>query len=235
MSGAPSQAHIWTHFQQEDSAGVFQASHARHAAILRTIRRRLGVANPVVLNVGIGDGNFERKAAELGWIVYALDPDPGAVARLRGEGIEAKVGSIDAVPFGDGQFHAVVATEVLEHLTDDERQAALREIARMLKPDGYFLGTVPFREDMEMNMAVCPQCRHVFHRWGHTTSFDLAKVREELGPFFGEISCRTTAFVPFKGRPLSGKLKGLVRLLLARRGAAIAVPSLFFVAGTPRR
>ncbi len=235
MGIEPSQQHIWSHFQHEGASGVFHASHARHAAILRKIRRLVGAARPVVLNVGVGDGNFERQAQRLGWIVYALDPDPVAVGRLRGEGIEAKAGSIDAIPFADQQFDVVVASEVLEHLSDEQRRAGLREIARVVKPDGYFLGTVPYREDLEMNVAVCPQCRHVFHRWGHAATFDVANVRAELGICFGEIACRTTAFVEFAGRPLAGKLKSLVRLLLANCGAAIAVPSIFFVAGKPKR
>ena len=235
MSTEPSQQHIWAHFQHEGASGVFGASHVRHAAILRTIGRMVGGRRPVVLNVGIGDGNFERQAQQRGWIVYALDPDPGAVARLRGEGIEAKVGSIEAMPFDDRQFDVVVASEVLEHLPDEQRAAGLREVARSLKPSGRFLGTVPYREDMEMNMAVCPHCRRVFHRWGHAASFDLPKLRGELASCFDQVRCRTTAFVEFKGRTLGGKFKSLARLLMARCGAAVAVPSIFFVASNAGR
>src|SRR5256886_11821492 len=46
-----------------------------------------------------------------------------------------------AMPFSDAVFDRVVAAEVLEHIDDD--QAALREIARVLRPGGLLAVTVP--------------------------------------------------------------------------------------------
>jgi len=230
MSPETSQQPIWSHFQSEGAANVFRASHPRHAAILRKIGRLAGSRAPAVLNIGIGDGNLEKKARDLGWQICSLDPDPQAVGRLCDQGIAAQAGFVETIPFPNSHFDFIVASEVLEHLTDDQRKAALEEIKRKLKPAGYLIGTVPYREDLELNMTVCPKCRHVFHRWGHTTAFDLARLREELAPHFREISCRHTAFVEFKGRTLAGKCKSLMRLILARFGAAIAMPTILFVA-----
>ncbi len=229
MNVEPSQQHIWAHFQKPASACVFQASHARHAFILRQIRRLAGSSKPAVLNVGIGDGNLEREAYKLGWSIHSLDPDPEAVKGLTEQGIAAKQGFLEAIPFADEHFDFVVASEVLEHLTPEQRLQGLNEIRRTLKRGGYFIGTVPYREDLDLNVTVCPKCRHVFHRWGHTTAFDLIAIREELSPYFSRILCRRTAFVEFKGRSFAGKLKSLARLILARCGAAIAVPNIFFV------
>jgi 2-polyprenyl-3-methyl-5-hydroxy-6-metoxy-1,4-benzoquinol methylase len=230
MSTGPSQQNIWSHFQNHAPAHVFQASHARHAAILRKIRRLALTPKPHVLNIGIGDGNLERTAQGLGWSIYSLDPDAQAIGRICEQGIRAETGSIEAIPFPNDHFDFIVASEVLEHLTDKQRQTGLREIQRVLKPDGHLIGTVPYQEDLELNIAVCPNCRHVFHRWGHTTAFDLRQMQAELAPYFGEISCQRTAFVEFRGRRFSGKIKSLLRLMLAKRGAAIAMPNIFFVA-----
>ncbi len=45
---------------------------------------------------------------------------------------------------------------------------------------------------------------------------------------------RRTAFVPFRTRPLRGKVKSLIRLIMARCGAMIAMPSLFFLVRRPQ-
>jgi len=46
-----------------------------------------------------------------------------------------------ALPFASSRFDVLVAADVLEHLDDDE--AALAEFARVLKPGGHLLVTVP--------------------------------------------------------------------------------------------
>jgi SAM-dependent methyltransferase len=230
MSTEPSQQPIWSHFQNHASEYGFHGSHPRHAAILRKLMRLAKVQSAVLLNIGIGDGNLERTAREKGFTCCSLDPDPEAICKLRDDGIDAKVGFIEAIPFPDEHFDFVIASEVLEHLTPEQRAAGLREVRRSLKPGGYFVGTVPYQEELNLSVTVCPMCHHVYHRWGHTTAFDLAQLRAELAPSFQHISCRRTAFVEFKGRSMPGKLKSLMRWFLAKWGAAIAVPSIFFVA-----
>ncbi len=229
MNDEPSQQRIWSHFQSHATESIFLASHARHVVLLRAIRRLGAVSRAAVLNIGVGDGNFERQAQRRGWISYSLDPDEVAMDRLGAEGIQAQVGFIDSIPFPDAHFDFIVASEVLEHLTPQQRAEGLREIRRALKPGGYFLATVPYREDLSLNMTVCPQCAHLFHRWGHTTAFDRRQIRAELAPYFAVKRCRRTAFVEFRGRSLAGKAKSALRLLLAQCGAAIAVPSILIV------
>ena len=46
-----------------------------------------------------------------------------------------------ALPFADGTFDRVIASEVLEHIPDDT--AAMRELARVLRPGGAMAVTVP--------------------------------------------------------------------------------------------
>ena len=46
-----------------------------------------------------------------------------------------------ALPFPDGTFDRVIASEVLEHIPDDT--AAMRELARVLRPGGTMAVTVP--------------------------------------------------------------------------------------------
>ena len=50
-------------------------------------------------------------------------------------------GSVYSLPFDDSTFDLVICSEVLEHLED--YHAAIKEIYRVLKPEGKFLASVP--------------------------------------------------------------------------------------------
>lgn len=52
--------------------------------------------------------------------------------------------------YQDGQFDYVIATDVFEHIRDDEK--ALREVFRVLKTDGVFIMTVPYHHDWEKTL-----------------------------------------------------------------------------------
>jgi SAM-dependent methyltransferase len=58
-----------------------------------------------------------------------------------GAAARAVAGDATAMPFGDGCFDRVIAAEVLEHIPAD--QAAMNEIARVLRPGGIAAVTVP--------------------------------------------------------------------------------------------
>lgn len=92
-----------------------------------------------VLDLGCG-GLYVGELA-----VRTLDCDYAAcdlaVPRRVPGGVVFCVGDAARLPFGNGIFDAVVCSEVLEHLM--EPGAAMREIARVVKPGGRVLITVP--------------------------------------------------------------------------------------------
>ena len=223
------QEKIWAHFQNADTES-FAAARPRLEFLVHSIARKVRPGVPRVLNIGVGSGHFETTALARGWNVSALDPDANAIARLSSLGVMGHVGYIENTPFAESTFDAVVASEVLEHLTDSQRAAGIVEIARVLKPGGWFLGTVPYQEDLRTGNVLCPCCGVLFHRWGHEKSFSLASVRTEVSPQFEISELRCTAFVSFCDRSIGGKVKSFIRLMLARAGQMIAVPSIFWVA-----
>lgn len=223
------QQKIWQHFQNA-APESFAAARPRLVFLIGQIARRTSGPAPAVLNIGIGDGHFERQAKSRGWQIHSLDPDEQAVERLKGEGIAAQVGQIERISFSDESLDFVVASEVLEHLSTNEREAGLAEIARVLRRGGWFLGTVPHAENLAEQQAVCPHCGEVFHRWGHQASFTLASVREMLAPYFTVERLQRTAFVDLRNRGFKGLIKGYLRIALAKLGEPIAIPTIWWVA-----
>ena len=95
-----------------------------------------------VLNAGAGQGTFSVRLAERGFDVTSVDASPSAVAVLQ-ERVGGDVAQADVtdLPFGDETFDAAVLGEVLEHIPDDS--AALREVARVVRPAGVLAVSVP--------------------------------------------------------------------------------------------
>ena len=52
---------------------------------------------------------------------------------------DARVGDMRQLPFGNGEFDAVVSSSAIDHLRRSERPTAIAEVARVLKPGGEFL------------------------------------------------------------------------------------------------
>jgi SAM-dependent methyltransferase len=209
---------------------VFEGSTPRHEYLLRRARRLTESSRPSLLNIGAGSGFFERQALAAGLRVATLDPDPATIARLEADGVAAKAGSITRMPFDDGSFDVVVASEVLEHLTPEEGQQALVEVARVLRPGGAFLGTVPFAERLQDNVVFCPHCHQTFHRWGHQRAFTRDTMSSLLAQALRVESMTVRSFVAWRGRSWRGKAKSAFKALLGRMGEPIASPHLLFVA-----
>jgi SAM-dependent methyltransferase len=104
----------------------------------------LGVpADAAILDVGTGTGANLRLLRDLGFArVTGVDFSPEAIRFCAEKGLGAvEQGDVRALPFADGRFDLVFATDVVEHVDDD--LAALREIRRVLTPGGQVLLTVP--------------------------------------------------------------------------------------------
>jgi SAM-dependent methyltransferase len=77
---------------------------------------------------------------EFGNTVTALDISEVAIAQLPKE-IKGVVSTLPDIPFSDDSFDVVVATEILEHINDD--QACVMEAVRVLRPGGRAYFAVP--------------------------------------------------------------------------------------------
>jgi ubiquinone/menaquinone biosynthesis C-methylase UbiE len=102
-----------------------------------------------VLDVGCGTGGLAMAAkADVGpgGEVCGIDPSPEMVARARrkaargGDDVRFETAAVEALPFPDGTFDAVLSSLMLHHLSDEGRREGVSEIARVLRPGGRFLG-----------------------------------------------------------------------------------------------
>lgn len=225
------QERIWDYFQS-DGVSAFDGNYPRLSYLL-------GMASghqQNVLNIGVGNGAFERLALKKGIKVYSLDPSATAIDRLRAElkmNEHAQVGYSQNMPFPDNHFGTVVISEVLEHLDDDVLNKTLGEIKRVLKAGGKIVGTVPSRENLQDQFAVCPKCGEAFHRWGHVQSFDKARLLELLAHNFSDVEVREKYFVFWRSLNLKGKVGAISKLILRTVGVHGQGENLVFRATKP--
>ncbi|MCW2747624.1 MAG: SAM-dependent methyltransferase [Nocardioidaceae bacterium] len=107
------------------------------------------------IDVGAGAGRHSYEALRRGAVVTAFDMDEvelkgvadmfGALAEEGevppGGSAEAVVGDVLEMPYADGSFDCVVASEILEHVPEDVQ--AISELVRILAPGGILAITVP--------------------------------------------------------------------------------------------
>ncbi len=229
-----SQDLIWKKLQNEDINRGFEGASIRAEFLLRRFKHHL-TAGVSVMNVGIGTAALEKSLLQQGCKVSSLDPDATSVERLQASGIDARQGYIEQMPFADASFDIVFASEVLEHLNDEQLASGIQEIHRVLKPNGLFIGTTPFEEDLKVSIVVCPHCGDIFHRWGHLQSFSLSRLKNCIenaagGRKFKVQKIETIGFASFKGGGAFGFIKALIKIPLCKIGARFANPNICFKA-----
>ncbi len=160
-----------------------------------------------LLDLGFGDGRNLLLFRNLGVDIYGVEPDPEVCRmvkeRVEPEGIacDLRVGHNSAIPFDDAFFDFVVASHSIYYVCEGESFADnLRETARVLKPGGWLVATVP-----DLDNAVLEDSEDLKNGHWRITSdpFDLrngsifwaARARNEitdaLAPWFGTFSFAT--------------------------------------------
>jgi 2-polyprenyl-3-methyl-5-hydroxy-6-metoxy-1,4-benzoquinol methylase len=100
------------------------------------------------LDAGCGSGVFSAELASRDAIVCAADASPRMIEeasrfteRLRGQVNCFLVRSLDTLPFCDEDFDGAICLSVLEYL--EEPHLAVRELQRVIRPNGDLMLTVP--------------------------------------------------------------------------------------------
>lgn len=95
-----------------------------------------------ILDVGTGPGTVAAAACALGAAVTAVDAEPSMVelAARAAPAADVTVATLPELPFEDGEFDAVVANFVLNHV--GRPKVALGELRRVVKPGGRIALTI---------------------------------------------------------------------------------------------
>jgi len=133
-----------------------------------------------LLDVGCGPGLLLEEARRRGYGVAGCDVSAWAVDYARQQGLDARAGLLEALAYPPASVDIALANHTLEHVPDP--LPFLREMGRILKPDGLLVIGVPnFGSLMSSVMrerwhALLPDQ----HYW-HFTPATLARMLREAG------------------------------------------------------
>lgn len=140
-------AQYWTQYQTDVHGlpGIRERARADLAErCIYWLRALLEFRRPParLLELGAAHGGFLRLAGLAGFDAIGLEMSPSIVRFARHTfDVDMRLGPLDAAGIDDDTFDVVAAFDVLEHFDDPE--AELREIRRVVRPDGIVLLQTP--------------------------------------------------------------------------------------------
>jgi SAM-dependent methyltransferase len=128
-------------YEVEETHWWFVGRRRIISSFLEKICRDMATARPRILDVGCGTGANLELLGKYGE-AEGVDVSEEALSFCRARGLD-KVhhGEAERLPFADASFDLVTGLDVVEHLDDDV--AGLKEMYRVLKPQGRALLFVP--------------------------------------------------------------------------------------------
>lgn len=148
-----------------------------------------------VLDLGCGDGALTYLLACAGAVVVGVDNEEDGLRfarenlRMKNKNYRLKyefvLASAYELPFSGGTFDLVTNCEVIEHLQDPERM--LSEIKRVLKEDGKFIFTTPYR------------LRQIPADSNHVKEYFPEEIEQMLKKYFSAIQIKLTHHVFWYG------------------------------------
>jgi ubiquinone/menaquinone biosynthesis C-methylase UbiE len=119
-----------------------------------------------------------------------------------------------SLPYPDENFDVFIASEVLEHLDDQQLSSTVAEMHRVLRQGGHALLTFPARERLKENECYCPHCGETFHKWGHKQQWNEQKIRQVFKDFAIE-RLGERYFMPLQLNAF-GRIEGYARIILSK-------------------
>jgi SAM-dependent methyltransferase len=155
-----------------------------------------------VLDVGCGTGEFTAALVQLGARPVGVEVAQAALerARARHPGLDFRLVPFEGpLPFDDGSFELVWASEVIEHVADTARW--LSEVRRVLVPAGRLLLTTPSHGRLRLALTGVERFSEPLGDHLHLyTQRSLRTVLDEFG--FSDVRVRAVEGPPLLRRSL---------------------------------
>lgn len=157
-----------------------------------------------ILDLGFGDGRNMPLLHDLGFDIFGVEISEEICGLTRrrmerlGIPVRLETGSNTRIPFGDGAFDFTLACHSCYYVSPGETFADnLREIARVLRPGGRFIFSLPKSDTYILQDAIplgnghyrITQDPYGIRNGGVFRAFaGRQEIVDELGPFFGAFS-----------------------------------------------
>ncbi len=146
-----------------------------------------------LLDVGCATGVFLDAMRRYGWDVQGVEPNETAATYAREKfGLDIFIGELHQAQFAGHAFDAVTLWDVLEHVYDP--RATLAELARILRPGGLLVMSLPNPESWEV-----PLLGRYWAGWDVPRHLHLF-TRPVLSRYLNESGFQMEGIVSFSGR-----------------------------------
>ena len=209
---------FWDWYAQHTSLRDEYFSKSVGHSMLDEVRRHIQISG-LVVDLGAGPGFVTGHLLAAGLQTLAIDSSKASIEALgqrfgghpQFRGAQVSEGRL---PLEDATADVVLLVETIEHVEATDALALLRDVHRVLRPNGHVVMTTPNGENLTQNEVMCPDCGCVFHRMQHLRSFssrELAAMAEQAN--FRTLTSRATYFSPLRGlhRRLEWVRRGIER------------------------
>lgn len=185
-----------THYQHDAEVYDYAADtvHPAERMEIQRLREHIVAQMPAkaewILDVGCGGAWLAKTLAPKGRNLISMDiSDINPIKAVKSVGLPNHYGvvaDVFALPFRENSIDCIVASEIIEHVSDPKR--FLEALHMILKPGGRLIVTTPYNE--LIRTSLCIHCNRETPHNAHLYSFTERTMRHYLPEHAGKVSMK---------------------------------------------